>query len=65
MQGVTQGLFVRSIREAAAGAAPNDAHALEVGSQLFFIYLSTYLFSLNIIVLTHLDSHCIFRKHIG
>ncbi|OKL60019.1 hypothetical protein UA08_04770 [Talaromyces atroroseus] len=29
LQGVTQRLFARSIREAAAGTAPNDAHALE------------------------------------
>ena len=30
LQAVTQQLFARSIREAAAGVSPKDAHALEV-----------------------------------
>lgn len=39
-QAATQRLFARSVREAAAAVAPNDAHALEVG---FFFFFSFFL----------------------
>lgn len=37
-QAVTQRLFARSVREAASGLSPNDAHALEVRISKFLCF---------------------------